>query len=133
MNFRTLADVEKSCLSEDAKEQIRNTLECLSAKRNKYHNKIIEIDRIKFRSKKEGNRYLELKALQHTGEVIDFSMQVPFVLTKGKKKIRYFCDFKVVWKNLHIGYEDVKGHRTELYKLKKELMKDQYMIEIEEI
>lgn len=116
------------------KEQIHAAFGDISIKHNKYRNTIVEIDGIKFRSKKEGQRYVELKMLMKCGDVVDFKMQVPFeVSSANRKKIRYFLDFEVCWKNGTITYEDVKGKRLPLYKLKKSLVKEKYGIDIVEI
>ena len=101
-----------------------------NAKPSKYHNVLTEIDDIKFPSKKEAKRYTELKALQHNKDVKFFLMQVPFLLPAG---IKYRLDFMVFWSNGNITYEDVKGMRTNIYKLKKKQIEFFYPIKISEI
>lgn len=66
-------------------------------------------DGIKFASKKEHKRYVELKALQKVGEILFFLRQVPFHLPAN---IKYVCDFQVYWSNGDITFEDVKGIKT---------------------
>lgn len=98
----------------------------------KYRNKITYVDGYKFDSEKEAKRYKELLLLKKTGKVINFSMQVPYVISFGYKKHRYYADFVITWKDGSITVEDVKGYRTQLYKLKRDLMKEKYNIDIVE-
>ena len=89
-----------------------------------------ESDCIKFPSKKERKRYLELKLLQKAGDVLFFQMQVPFHLPAG---VKYALDFQVYWKNGDITFEDVKGVKTPMYILKKKQVEALYPITITEI
>lgn len=107
-------------------------------KQNKYKNKKVVYNGIKFDSKKEGAYYLKLKMLEEKGIINDLKLQVKFELQpkftfKGKtiRAINYIADFTYIQDNqLHIV--DTKGIRTEVYKLKKKMM--QYKgYEIEEI
>lgn len=67
----------------------------------KYHNIRTEIDGIQFDSKKEAQRYTELKYLQECGEITDLRLQVEFTLQeaftdisgKRMRAIRYKADF----------------------------------------
>ena len=70
----------------------------------KYHNTPTEIDGIRFDSKAEAQRYLELKALEASGKISWFSRQPSFLLPGG----------------------DVKGVETEAFKLKKRLWEEKY-------
>jgi hypothetical protein len=88
-----------------------------------------ERDGYKFASKKERTRYDELKAWQKSGIVTFFLMQVPFHLTAG---VKYVCDFQVFWANGDITFEDVKGMKTDIYKLKKKQVEAIYGVEITE-
>lgn len=104
----------------------------------KYHSKKVVIDGIEFMSKKEGNRYLQLKKLQEEGIISNLKMQVPFILVEpfvlnGKKyrKMEYIADFVYIRDGKQI-VEDCKGYRTEVYKIKKKLMAYLYNIEIKE-
>ena len=98
-------------------------------KSNKFHNVITEMDSIRFQSKKEARYYAELKARVHLGEVSYFLRQIPILLTGG---IRYRVDFIEFWTNGSVHYIDVKGHRTDVYKMKKKLVEAEYPILIEE-
>ena len=98
--------------------------------RHKFKAKPCEYDDIKFASKKEAKRYLELLALKRLGEVVFFLRQVPFHLTGG---VKYVCDYLVFWKDGEVTIEDVKGMRTDMYILKKKQVETLYPITITEI
>lgn len=99
------------------------------------------VDGIKFDSKREAARYLELKALEQAGEISRLTLQVPFEIIpksvgpdgKNLRQIRYIADFCYYDKFGHRHVEDVKGVRTDVYKLKKRLMWHVHGIAIEEI
>lgn len=107
-------------------------------KHNKYKNKKVVYDGIKFDSKKEGAYYLKLKLLEEKGIISDLKLQVKFELQPkfqfGNKTIRainYIADFTYIQDNkLHIV--DTKGVRTDVYKLKKKMM-EYKGYEVEEI
>lgn len=75
----------------------------------KYGNAKNVIDGIKFDSKLEGDRYLELKNLWAMKAVKWFTRQVPFRLPGG---IIYRADFLVVWTDGRVSVEDTKGFMT---------------------
>ena len=107
------------------------------AKRHKYGAKAVTIDGIRFASKKEGKRYGELKLLAKAGEINALHIQHEFnVEINGHKVFTYFADFSY-WQGDDDGgrmhYEDVKGVRTPVYKLKKRIVEAVYGIEITEI
>ena len=47
---------------------------------SKYHSRKITIDGVTFDSKKEYNRYCELKLLERAGEIAELKRQVKFTL-----------------------------------------------------
>ena len=107
---------------------------------NKYHNKKVIIDGIKFDSKKESQYYLKLKMLEKAGKIRDLKLQVPFVLIETFKvddrtyrKTKYIADFTYYDGKNKLHVVDVKGFRTKEYELKKKLMAWKYGIEIEEV
>lgn len=101
-------------------------------KPNKFRNKIVEIDGIKFRSKLEGNRYLQLKLMKASGFVQDFKMQVEFRLEhNGILITRYRADFVVTYADGTEVVEDTKGVETEAFVIKKNLMLALLGIEIQ--
>lgn len=87
-------------------------------------------DGIVFASRREMRRYRELRNLRKQGIVLFFLRQTPFHLPGG---IRYLADFLVVWRYGPITVEDVKGLRTDTYKLKKKQVEEIYGIRITEI
>lgn len=100
----------------------------------KYHNSKTVIDGIRFDSKKEAKRYLELKILEKAGAIQDLKRQVPYVLinkSRYGRAIKYVADF-VYLENGQLVVEDVKGVRTPVYKLKKRLMAERFGIEVKE-
>lgn len=100
----------------------------------KYHNSKTVIDGIRFDSKKEAKRYLELKILEKAGVIKDLRRQVPYVIinkSRYGRAIKYVADF-VYYEDDKLVVEDVKGVLTPLYKLKKRLMAEVYGIEVKE-
>lgn len=101
---------------------------------NKYNAKKTEVDGIVFHSKKEAKKYAELKLCMHArgnDKVVNLELQPKFpCVVKGKKICTYIADFRIEYANGKIVYEDVKGVRTPVYKLKKKLVEALYEIEI---
>ena len=98
--------------------------------RHKYNAVRSEADGISFASKKEKNRYLELELLKKAGEILFFLRQTPLHLPGNAK---YYCDFMCFWKDGSITFEDVKGFKTDIYKLKKKIVEATYPINIIEL
>jgi hypothetical protein len=99
---------------------------------NKYGNVKIEIDGIIFHSKGEANRYLELKHLMRGGVISRLELQPKFTIAiNGYKICDYIADFSYIENGDRI-VEDFKGHRTDVYKLKKKLVKALYGVDIRE-
>jgi hypothetical protein len=88
------------------------------------------VDGIVFDSKAEAARWRELEALRREGAVRFVLRQVPFHLPGG---VRYVCDFAVFWADGRTTFEDVKGHATEVYRLKKRQVEALYPVAIEEV
>lgn len=103
----------------------------------KYHNRKVTVDGLTFDSLKEASRYEELKLLVRAGEIKDLKRQVPFEIvpkTDKHRAVRYVADFTyTLTRNGEKVVEDVKGMRTEVYKLKKKLIYWIYGIEIKEV
>lgn len=98
----------------------------------KYHSKKIEVDGLTFDSKKEAKRYQELKLLERAGLITNLKLQPRYELQPAFKKnghsirkIEYVADFEYQ-KNGETIIEDVKGYKTEAYKLKKKLFEYEY-------
>lgn len=98
-----------------------------STLKHKYNAKAAEADGLRFDSKKERNYYLRLKADR---DVLFFLRQVPFDLPGGAK---YRADFMVFLVSGEVKIIDVKGFRTETYKLKKRLVESLYPVTIDEV
>ena len=104
---------------------------------NKYRNRKVTIDGITFDSKKEGQRYQELKLLQRAGKIRDLRLQVEFELIPkqaGERACKYKADF--VYHLADTGemvVEDVKGKRTRDYIIKRKLMLWRHGIKIVEV
>lgn len=109
---------------------------------NKYHNKKIVLDGIKFDSIKEKNRYIELKLLEKAGEIKDLELQKEFILqdsfklnNKTYRKITYKADFTYITaKDNKLHIEDVKGSKntiTDVFKIKYKMLAYKYGTEIE--
>lgn len=86
--------------------------------KNKYKAKKVVCDGITFDSKKEANRYYELKLLERAGEIKDLELQKEYILVpaqyiNGKcveRAVKYKADF-VYTENGETVVEDVKGYR----------------------
>lgn len=110
--------------------------------KSKYHNKKVIIDGIKFDSKKEANRYQELKLMQRAGIISDLQRQVKYVLIPSQKgddgrvierPCTYIADFVYIDENGKTVVEDTKGYRTSDYKIKRKLMLYIHGVKINEI
>lgn len=105
----------------------------------KYNNKKTVVDGIKFDSKRESDRYTELKLLERAGKISDLVLQPKFELIpkyeiNGRKvrKMEYVADFQYT-ENGKIIVEDAKGFKTKDYLIKKKLFEFKYGIEITEV
>ena len=103
-----------------------------SERMNKYRNKKVIVDGEEFDSKKEGNRYKELKLLLKAGEISNLELQPKFLLQdsfkkNGKtfRKIEYIADFQYI-ENGKTIVEDVKGMQTDVFKLKHKIFEKVY-------
>lgn len=86
----------------------------------------VEIDGIRFASKKEGKRYQELKLLERAGQITRLELQPRFdLIINGKNCGFYKADFAFFAGNKR-QIEDVKGHATPLYKFKRRLVEALY-------
>lgn len=112
---------------------------------SKYHNKKVVVDGLVFDSRKEGERWKELKLLESSGKIEKLERQVKFDLlpkqigSDGKvieRKVQYVADFVYI-RDGKVIVEDVKGYRGggayEVFKLKKKMMLYFFGIQIKEI
>lgn len=113
---------------------------------SKYGNRKTVVDGITFDSKKEADRYIELKYMERAGLIRCLELQPKYCLiptlegSNGKiaqRAVYYRADFEYLEKNKLGGWnrvvEDVKGCRTDVYKLKKKLLRWRLGIEIREV
>lgn len=99
---------------------------------NKYSAKKTVVDGKKFDSKAEARRYSELMLLQRSGKISDLKLQKTYQLiprfTKNGityRAVNYIADFEYI-ENGSIIVEDVKGFRTDVYKIKRKLFEYVY-------
>lgn len=106
----------------------------------KYRNKKITIDGITFDSKKEANRWMELKLLERAGEISHLARQVKYELIPSQKidgkvverACSYVADFVYLEKGKTV-VEDTKGFKTPDYIIKRKLMLQVHGIHIREV
>ncbi len=111
-------------------------------KANKYQAQKCEFNGEKFDSRKELQRYLELRLLERSGQITGLKRQVKFELIpaqkdqKGKcleRAVTYIADFVYQDENGRTVVEDTKGIKTKEYVIKRKLLLWRYGIRIEEI
>ena len=94
---------------------------------NKYHNRVVEVDGIRFDSRREAHRWRELRLMERVGLITELRRQVPFELipkSRHGRAIKYIADF-VYRKDGEQVIEDAKGYRTDVYRLKRRMMAEQ--------
>lgn len=102
-----------------------------AARRSKYGNVKTLHDGIKFDSAKEARRYAELKLMERAGEISDLKLQVTYKLpVNGVHVCSYRADFVYFTKAGEMIVEDVKGHITDEFKIKRNLMRAVHGIEV---
>lgn len=96
------------------------------------------MDGITFDSKSEADRYLALKGMEEDGLIEDLRRQVRYELVpafdvdgRHYRPVYYVADFVYVEDGKEI-VEDVKGMRTDVYKLKSKLFARRYGMSIRE-
>lgn len=105
----------------------------------KYGNRKTVVDNITFDSKKEADRYVQLKLLLKAGKIEDLKLQPKYELQpkykmngKTVSAITYTPDFEYYEDGIKI-VEDVKGFKTRDYILRKKLFEYKYQTPITEI
>lgn len=108
----------------------------------KYHNEQTEINGIKFASRHEATRYVELKYMERAHLITDLQLQRVYTLIgeqrdkDGKileRPVKYVADFVYKDQTGKTVVEDAKGMRTDVYKIKRKLMLSIYGIRIQEV
>lgn len=102
--------------------------------RSKYGNKRVKLDGITFDSKAEAARYSQLKLLERAGTISDLKVHTRWRIdVNGRHVTTYIDDFSYRDSGGELVVEDVKGHKTGVYKLKRALMSAVHGVEIREI
>lgn len=115
-------------------------------KRNKHGNVKTEVDGIRFDSRREARRFLELREMERCGEIRGLRLQQNFTLIEGftlptgerVKPEVYRADFAYYRKDEAGAFsiyivEDAKGYRTDKYRIKRKQVLDKFGIEIREV
>lgn len=85
-----------------------------------------------FASKREAQRFDELRLLEKAGAISDLQCQVAYkVAINGRHCFTYYADFRYFDGQEH-RVEDVKGYKTAMYRLKKKVIEAYHGITIEE-
>ena len=112
------------------------------AGKSKYHNRKATVEyngkTYKFDSQKEARRFSELLLLLRGGKITELELQPVFPLLDTLKydgigtlrKISYIADFRYKDSDGNVVVEDVKGYRTDVYRLKLHLFLERYGNEI---
>lgn len=124
-----------------AKKQYKSALnQSAKKKKSKYRNVKTEVHGLIFDSKKEAAHYLFLKSELDAGRISNLVLQPSFEIAAavyiGGKKHRarkYKADFSYTNSAGEYVVEDVKGFKTDIYKLKKHLVMERHGIEVIEI
>lgn len=107
--------------------------------RHKYGAQPTTVDGIKFDSKKEANRYGELKLLEKAGEIRNLKLQPRFNLVVGSRPVLYESGRQAYYKadfmywderKSIVTIEDVKGMDTPASKLKRAMVTAQLGVKI---
>ena len=108
-------------------------------RKHKFNAKPTVVDNVRFASKKEALYYMQLKALQKAGAIVDLELQPSFPMPPtdtenhhGKdvstSKAGCICEYRADFKYIDANrkgdwiYVDTKGYKTPEYRLKKKLM-----------
>lgn len=107
---------------------------------SKYYAKKLKTDDGVFDSKREWQRWCELKLLLRAREISDLTRQVSFELIPVQKydggterAVKYIADFVYYDKYGKLVVEDAKGVKTKDYIIKRKLMLQKFGIHIVEV
>lgn len=119
---------QRSIVSVPIKQQVEDAV-----RRNKYGNRRVEVDGIRFDSQKEARYYEELMLRYRAGDLKLVLLQVPFILPGP---VKYYADFLTIDNDGRFEVIDVKSEATRknrVYINKKKQMKAVWGIEIKEV
>src|SRR5512133_1834187 len=106
----------------------------MSERRGKYNAKKTEIDGYVFSSRREANRYSELKLLEAAREIKDLELQPKYpCVVNGELVCTYIADFRYKTASGHEVVEDAKGVKTAVYRIKNKLVRALYGVVIVEV
>lgn len=108
----------------------------MGPKPSKMRNIVTEVDGITWHSKKEADRYRQLKIMALAGEIKSLRWHHCYPLkVNGELICEYFCDFDYFDKDGKHHVIDVKGRQSgpawDMFRIKAKLMKALYNIEVE--
>ena len=102
----------------------------VAVRRRKFGNVPTTVDGHKFASAKEANRYCELRLLERGHQIVALVLQPRFLIeVNGQKVCTYVGDFSYMEKGRTV-VEDVKGVETDVFKLKRKLMRAVHGIDV---
>jgi Protein of unknown function (DUF1064) len=135
-------------LGPEARKQIQHSLQSSRRKTNrsnrssssitettesKWRNVRTTVDEITFASKREANRYAELRIELLAGEIAELELQKTFSLdVNGAHICDYVADF-VYQRNGAQIVEDAKGKATDVFRIKQALMRAIHRIDVVEV
>lgn len=113
----------------------------LDQKTGKYHNRKTVRHGITFDSKREADRYDELRLLLKAGEIHDLKLQQTYNLVGAQRTptgaavraVTFIADFVYYTRDGKTIVEDAKGFKTKDYIIKKKLMLERFGIWVEEV
>lgn len=103
-------------------------------RRGKYNASKVTLDGHRFDSRREARRYEELKQMEAAGKIAQLELQPRFELQpafryrgEAVRKIEYVADFRYLdYERGGLVVEDVKGMKTDVYRLKRKLFLAKY-------
>jgi hypothetical protein len=104
----------------------------LESRTPKYKNKKTVVDGITFDSRREANRYGDLKIDLHNGAIEHLELQKRYDFVINGVKIGFYKADFTYWDVIkeRLVVEDVKGMKTRVYGIKKKLMKALHGVDI---
>lgn len=135
MSLKDLSDADRKAIGQrSARALSRRSDPRAETTKSKHRNIKTEIDGIVFDSKLEATRYSDLRLMEKAGAISDLALQVPFEIVINDQLIcKYVADFVYNDKDGKQVVEDAKGQLTQVYRLKKKLMRAVLGIEIVEV
>lgn len=107
----------------------------MSQRQGKYNAIKTEVDGYVFASRREANRYQELRLLERVGEIEDLELQPVYPCVVNDVLVcKYIADFRyTALPRGNVVVEDAKGVKTAVYRLKNKLVCAIYGVVIIEV